>query len=95
MDVVALPETQSNWNNPFVVDQWKSVIKKVWPKSLVLTASISDGDVTSEYKPGGVSMILQCTYASMVTESGKDTQGRWVWATLEGKDDGKLTLITM
>ena len=74
---------------------WKQTVQQVWPKALILTSSVDDGDITSDYKPGGVSMILQCTYASMVVESRRNTQGRWVWATLEGKDKTKLTIITV
>ena len=94
VDVVGLPETNTNWNNPYEKRGWVTMVKKVWPKAMVLTSSMKDGDRTTTYKPGGVCMILRCRYASMVTDRGSDKQGRWVWATLEGKDKQLMTIIT-
>ena len=94
VDVIALPETQTNWNNAQVRDKWRNTIQQIWPKALILSSSINDGDHSTTYKPGGVGMIIHEAYASMVVEKGQDDQGRWVWATLEGKNKTKLTLIT-
>lgn len=94
VDVVALPETQTNWNNARVKDKWRNTVHQLWPKALILTSSIADGDLETTYKPGGVCMIIHEAYASLVIEKGTDAQGRWVWATLAGRNKTNLTLIT-
>ena len=93
VDVLGLSETNVNWNNPHERNKWNRMIQRMWPKGKILTASIKDGDWTSTYTPGGVSMTIRGRYASMISASRSDEMGRWVWATLgSGKD--KVTLIT-
>ena len=69
-------------------------MKQTRPKALVLTLSIEDGNNKTEYKPGGVIMIIHDSYASMVVDKGSNKQGQWVWATVEGKSKIKMMLIT-
>ena len=92
-DIIALPETKVNWENPHEVDKWKNLIRQKWPKAKILTACTPTGDRTASTRPRGVCMAIRCKFASMVTASGKDKKGRWVWATITGSKEN-TTIIT-
>ena len=51
------------------------------------------GDWTSTLRPGGVCMAIRCRYSSMVSSSGTDAKGHWVWATITGAKKN-TTIIT-
>lgn len=93
-DIVCLPETNVNWGNPHECDRWRAVAQRTWPKSKILNASIKGNDRTQSWQPGGVSMIISSKYASMISASGADKMGRWVWATF-GSGNEKVTIITV
>lgn len=96
VDVVALPETNKNWKKAWLRNRWKSEVQRVWRHSkIVFTSMDVPADPMADYQQGGACMIVTGAWASRVMEHGSDRLGRWVWATLRGRQQEKMTVVTM
>lgn len=96
VDVIALPETNRNWQQEWVRNKWKREVKRVWPHAKVFGASLDrPAQPEAGYVHGGVSLIITNCWASRIMEHGNDFLGRWVWVTLRGKKQERLTVAAM
>ena len=95
-DVISLPETNCNWKTEWLRNKWSSEVQRVWRHSKVFYASIDKpADPRATYLPGGACLIVAGKWASRVIENGSDTLGRWVWATLQGRQNERLTFVSL
>ena len=96
VDVIALPETNRNWQMEWIRNKWKNQVKRVWPHAKVYYASIDKPAQTrANYVHGGVSLIVTNCWASRVMEHGSDYLGRWAWITLRGEQQEQMTVAVM
>ena len=96
VDVIALPETNRNWNKEWLRNKWTSEVKRVWRHAKVFYASLDrPADINAEFIQGGTCLIVTGKWASRVVEHGSDPLGRWVWATLRGRQRERTTIVSM
>ena len=96
VDVIALPETNKNWKLEWLRSKWSSEVRRIWRHAKVYTSSISEPiDKRATFIQGGVSIIVTNKWSSRVITHGADSLGRWVWVTMRGRQQQKITLVTM
>jgi hypothetical protein len=93
--VLALAETNVNWNHPSVQARFHSSIRKVWKHSAVSKFSTKD-HFTTETQPGGTLTMTCGNWTSRIIEKGVDPfgLGRWSYLVLRGKGATKLLIVT-
>ena len=96
VDAISLPETNCNWNIEWMRRRWIMEVKRVWRHSKVFFTSIDKpADPSASFLPGGACLIVTGKWASRVCDHGSDRLGRWVWATLRGRSNERLTLVSL
>ena len=96
VDVISLPETNCNWNIEWMRRRWTTEVRRVWRHSKVFFTSIDKpADPSVSFLPGGACLIVTGKWASRVCDHGSDRLGRWVWATLRGRSNERLTLVSL
>lgn len=95
VDIIALPETNKNWNTPWIRQQWIKQVKTVWRHAKVYNSSIVSASTKDTHVQGGVSLIVTNKWSSRVISHGEDPLGRWAWIKLRGKQNQTLTCMTM
>ena len=95
VDIVVLPETNKNWNQPWLSSQWESQIKRVWKHAKVFNSTITNAPKDTSYIHGGVSIIVTNKWSSRIKDHGTDYLGRWEWVQLQGKHDQTITCMAM
>ena len=98
-DIYGLAETNIKWT-PSVKSMLYSKLRHNVSKQrnlLKLTTASCDDPAYGLYQPGGVCQVIHGTAAGRVGLSGEDGHGlgRWVYATLQGKDGRKLVVVTL
>ena len=95
---ICLTETNIDWETPHLVNQFQRILKKTWPKQNIgFCTSASDLEWNSDYKPGGTATALLNNLSSVLIQKVKDPSGigRWIYATLLGKNNKKTTLFNV
>ena len=95
VDIIALPETNKNWNQPWLREKWSRTVKRVWKHAKIYTSTIKTAPTNEHYVQGGVSLIVTDKWSSRITGHGSDELGRWAWITLKGRRDQKITILTL
>ena len=96
VDIIALPETNRNWKKEWLRNRWKNEVQMVWRHSKVFFTSIDEPvDPYADFVQGGSCLIIKGRWASRVVAHGGDDLGRWVWATLRGRQNKKVMFVTM
>lgn len=94
-DIIALPETNKNWNRAWTTEKWRRLVQSVWKHAKVYTATIQPAPQDEHYIQGGVSLIVTNKWASRVIANGTDPLGRWAWIKLAGRRKQTLTCLVM
>ena len=96
VDIISLPETNRNWAKEWLQNRWKSEVQRVWRHAKVFSASIDQPtERRADFVQGGACLIVTGKWASRVMAYGSDYLGRWVWVTLRGRWNQKLTVVSM
>eukprot|EP00957_Ditylum_brightwellii_P133448 10174400-Ditylum_brightwellii.AAC.1 len=85
--------TNINRSQGNTYDLAKCALRKVWSKNKLITSNYREG-TESLYQPGGTVTVVLDRWVSMVNDSGKDTAGRWSWATYGGPQTRQITVIS-
>ena len=96
VDIISLPETNRNWAKEWLQNKWKSEVQRVWRHAKVFFASIDKpNERHAKFVQGGACLIVTGKWASRVMTHGSDYLGRWVWVTLRGQRNQKLTAVSL
>ena len=95
VSILGMAETNKDWSRPGLQTQSARAWRKFFGPSSWLTAS--SGELTGEdYQPGGVGLVVGGQWSGRICEKGSDPDGlgRWTYATLQGKANAKVTIVT-
>ena len=96
VDVVSLPETNKNWNKEWLRNKWRGEVTRVWRHAKVFFTSIDKPAIaTADHVQGGACLIVTDRWASRIVAHRSDDLGRWVWVTLRGQQNKRLTIVSM
>ena len=96
IDILCLPEINTNWKNQKARITYNDIVNKQ-RKGPSTYNSKSTIPWSSPYKLGGTHTILHPTLQPKVTTHSDDPRGmgRWSWATIRGRQNRKLNIITV
>ena len=96
VSMLGMAETNKDWSRPGLKSKSTRAWKKVFGAgSKWVTAS--SGELTGDdYQPGGVGLLVGGNWSGRICEEGADPSGlgRWSYATLQGKKNTKVTIVT-
>ena len=96
VDILSLPETNCNWTKEWLRNKWMGKAYRVWQHAKVFFTSIDQpASKYDNFVQGGACLIITGRWASRVMAHGSDSLGRWVWATLWGKQQERLTVVSL
>ena len=94
-DIVGLSETNLNWKERNVKAIVATTLRRYWKQ---IKTAFSSSDRTfdgTEYQPGGTALIVGQPWSGRATmQDDTSGLGRWTEATLTGKADRKVTIIS-
>ena len=93
VDIMGWAETNLEWNDYSTHLLAQRVFRKQYPGGKWLTTTSKIPSKTN-LKPGGNALGLNHDATSRTTSTGRDSMGRWLWATLEGKTDS-VTIVQL
>jgi hypothetical protein len=95
--IFSFVECNVDWNMQRCRLIWQSTLQGLWPYSTYVTSSVptvEDGE--SVYLPGGTCTTIVDKWATRVLEKGADALlGRFSWVTMAGKQNKKVTFVTV
>jgi hypothetical protein len=95
--ILSFVECNVDWNMQRCRLTWQSTLRDLWPYSTYVTSSVpavEDGE--SVYLPGGTCTTVVDKWATRVLEKGADALlGRFSWVTMAGKQNKKVTFVTV
>ena len=95
IDLLALAETNINWNNRTTNHQVRNIMKKYWPQSLMATSSMTTNRNVI-YQPGGTLTILGNKWSGGANGSQDPSgMGRWNAFKITGRQSHHLHIITV
>ncbi len=93
ISLFGIQETNRNFQRPFLVDSFHSIIRGVSShhRGAVSSAKLS---WDSNYQPGGTAVSVRNKWATRFLAQSSDDLGRWSTLTLTGKGTTKITFIS-
>eukprot|EP00957_Ditylum_brightwellii_P092209 7019789-Ditylum_brightwellii.AAC.1 len=76
-----------------VYNDIKHLFNKVWGKYKIVTSK-SQERTKKEYQPGGTATVVMDKWVSQVRNSGCNPLGHWSYASIKGRKDRKVTIIS-
>jgi hypothetical protein len=96
LSIVGLAETNRCWHKLKDKDKWQERTRGWWEtQNSVLSYNTKDGEISSEFQPGGTAVISIDKPAHRIIGTGKDPSslGRWAWTRYRGRHDVTLRVI--
>ena len=93
-DIISLAETNLDWKHSEIRHNFREKVHQYWDNTSIATSS-SDLRTKSPHQQGGTATIVRNPWSGPATMAA-DTSGlgRWTEATINGKQDRKVTIIT-
>ena len=96
--ITNLTETNVHWRRNHIISKFKMLLKKVWTNNKI-TYSTSETTTAwkSNCKPGGTETISVNNLSSSIIAKSEEPagMGRWSTLTVLGKNNKRITIITM
>jgi hypothetical protein len=93
--VIALPETNTNWESREHLGIFNRMLKRTWDPVSTSTSRAVEPFLSS-YQPGGTATIVCNNWTSRVIGHGEDPYGlgRWSYVILRGRGTTQIVFIT-